>query len=96
MGSLTVEELYERYVKPLSEEERRQLIVLTEENLGVSQNGSASHSSTSGTHDLSGIKRGRKWSEICGEAEHPLAGEDAQQWVSRSRRESDEDREFPR
>jgi len=35
----------------------------------------------------------KKWREIYGIAEHPLAGEDAQDWVSRTRRESDEHRE---
>jgi prephenate dehydratase len=35
----------------------------------------------------------RKWREIRGLAAHPMCGEDAQQWVSRSRREDDELRE---
>lgn len=35
----------------------------------------------------------RKWSEICGIAPYPLVGEDAQAWVSRTRREADEERE---
>ena len=34
-----------------------------------------------------------KWSEIRGLFAHPLTGEDAQAWVSRTRRESDEHRE---
>jgi hypothetical protein len=34
----------------------------------------------------------RRWREIAGAAPHPLLGEDAQAWVSRSRRESDETR----
>lgn len=37
--------------------------------------------------------RARKWSEICGAAPYPLAGDDAQEWVSRTRRESDDQRE---
>ena len=37
--------------------------------------------------------RGRKWQEIYGSAPYPLAGEDAQDWVTRTRRESDEQRE---
>jgi len=32
----------------------------------------------------------RKWSEICGLVPYPLFGEDAQDWVSRTRHESDE------
>ena len=35
------------------------------------------------------IKTGRRWEEIAGAASYPLAGEDAQQWVSESRREGD-------
>lgn len=34
----------------------------------------------------------RKWSEIRGMAPHPLTQEDAQDWVSRTRVESDADR----
>ncbi len=34
----------------------------------------------------------RKWSEICGKAPYPLVGEDAQAWVTRNRKESDERR----
>ena len=37
--------------------------------------------------------RRRAWSEIRGMAPYPLCGEDAQQWITRSRRESDEQRE---
>ena len=36
---------------------------------------------------------GRRWREIRGAAPYPLVGEDAQAWVSRSRREDDESRE---
>ena len=35
----------------------------------------------------------RKWREIYGSVPCPLLGEDAQDWVSRTRRESDEYRE---
>ena len=38
----------------------------------------------------------RKWSEICGSVPYPLFGEDAQDWVSRTRQESDEKREKQR
>ena len=37
--------------------------------------------------------RCRQWREICGAAPYPLLGEDAQAWVSRTRREGDESRE---
>ncbi|MBW4433196.1 MAG: hypothetical protein KME28_16090 [Pelatocladus maniniholoensis HA4357-MV3] len=35
----------------------------------------------------------RKWSDLKGMAPYPLLGEDAQEWVSRTRRFSDEHRE---
>jgi hypothetical protein len=35
----------------------------------------------------------RRWREICGAAPYPLVGEDAQNWVSRTRREDTESRE---
>jgi hypothetical protein len=38
-------------------------------------------------------KARRDWREIRGSAPYPLTGEDAQAWVSRTRRESDEARE---
>jgi hypothetical protein len=37
------------------------------------------------------IKR-RRWREIYGKAPYPLAGEDAQTWVTRTRKEADESR----
>lgn len=36
---------------------------------------------------------GRQWREIRGAAPYPLLGEDAQAWVSRTRREGDEHRQ---
>jgi hypothetical protein len=38
-------------------------------------------------------RAGRSWSEIRGIVPYPMCGEDAQQWVSRTRREADEQRE---
>lgn len=35
----------------------------------------------------------RKWSDLKGMGPYPLLGEDAQEWVSRTRREGDEYRE---
>ena len=34
----------------------------------------------------------RKWSDVCGLYAYPMLGEDAQAWVSRTRREADENR----
>lgn len=38
--------------------------------------------------------RKRKWSDLQGAFAHPLAGEDAQAWVTRTRREGDERRDL--
>lgn len=38
-------------------------------------------------------KLARKWSDLKGMVTAPLMGEDAQEWVSRTRREGDEHRE---
>lgn len=39
------------------------------------------------------VKSIRKWSDLKGMVTAPLMGEDAQKWVSRTRREGDEHRE---
>jgi hypothetical protein len=39
------------------------------------------------------VKSQRKWSDLKGMATSPLMGEDAQEWMSRTRREGDEHRE---
>ena len=33
-----------------------------------------------------------KWSDLCGRYPHPMLGEDAQAWITRTRRASDEKR----
>lgn len=38
-------------------------------------------------------RAGRAWSEIIGAAQHPMVGEDAQTWVTRTRRKGDEHHE---
>ena len=44
-------------------------------------------------NDNSTPKPRRKWREIQGKAIYPLVGEDAQEWVSRTRQEATENRE---
>jgi hypothetical protein len=36
-----------------------------------------------------------RWEDLAGSAPYPLCGEDAQQWVTRTRQESDERRSVP-
>ncbi len=36
------------------------------------------------------VPTGRRWMDVAGVAPYPLTGEDAQDWVSRTRQESDE------
>jgi hypothetical protein len=45
------------------------------------------------SHSVSTGRVHRQWREIRGEAAYPLLGEDAQTWVSRTRREGDEHRQ---
>ena len=75
MTSLTVKQLYEQYIKKLSIAEIRQLLTIIQAYLV-----SAEARTTSG----------RQWAEIAGAATYPLVGEDAQDWVSRTRLEGDE------
>ncbi|MGD1806306.1 hypothetical protein ACP6PL_12820 [Dapis sp. BLCC M126] len=44
-------------------------------------------------NDSSTPKPRRKWREIQGKATYPLVGEDAQEWVSRTRQEATKNRE---
>ncbi|NEP03794.1 MAG: hypothetical protein F6K25_10280 [Okeania sp. SIO2G4] len=44
-------------------------------------------------NDNSTPKPRRKWRDIQGKATYPLVGEDAQEWVSRTRQEATENRE---
>lgn len=43
-------------------------------------------------HEVAQRKPHYQWSDLCGRYPHPMLGEDAQSWVSRTRRESDEQR----
>ncbi len=52
----------------------------------------AAHLLEQASHALPAQTPRHKWSEIAGIAPYPLAGEDAQAWVSRSREESDDAR----
>jgi len=45
-----------------------------------------------GTHAQPGSQK-RKWRDIQGSLPHPLTGEDAQAWVTRTRREGDQRRD---
>ena len=44
---------------------------------------------------LQTIPESRQWRELYGAAPYPLLGSDAQEWVSRTRREADSSRERP-
>lgn len=73
---MSVEQVYEQHVKPLQPGEQLRLV----EKI---------------VHELAGsgsprTQPRRSWREIRGIAPNLLEGEDAQEWVSRSRREDDE------
>lgn len=51
------------------------------------------HLATTAQVDIAAPKPGRRWSDLAGTAPYPALGEDAQEWVSRTRQESDDARE---
>jgi len=65
-------------VEQLALEERLELIQQVAE--GLKKSGAIAHPKS-------------RWSDLKGLAPYPMMGEDAQEWVSRTRREADEHRE---
>jgi hypothetical protein len=80
MAIATAEEIYEQVIKPLPAVERLRLVEKVVHDLTVQP-------------DQEEPIRRRCWREIRGIVTYPLCGEDAQEWVSRTRREADEHRE---
>jgi hypothetical protein len=80
MTLTTTEEIYEQIVKPLPAAERLRLVGKIVHDLSIQ----AMEDKSLERHD---------WMSLRGVAPNLLDGEDAQSWVSRTRRESDEDRE---
>jgi hypothetical protein len=78
--AMRIEQLYEQHIKPLPAAERLRLVEKIVSDLATQ--------SAVGEPPMR-----RHWREICGAAPYPLVGEDAQAWVSRTRREADEHRE---
>lgn len=78
MATLTPEEIYVRYIRNLPLEERIQLI----EQITRDLRKELAHEATT-----------RDWRELAGLLSYPAFGEDAQQYISRSRREADLNRE---
>jgi hypothetical protein len=76
------EEIYQRHIKELLPNERMKLLELIAHDL-VTINGDFIQTNN----------KQRDWVEIRGKASYPLLGEDAQNWVSKTRKESDEQRE---
>jgi hypothetical protein len=80
MANKTAEEVYEEVVRSLPPQERMRLVEKIAHELALQR----SHAPT-GRRD--------NWRELEGIAPDLLAGEDAQEWVTRTRQESDEDRD---
>jgi hypothetical protein len=80
MPPLSVEEIYEQVIRSLSPAEQAQLLEKIAHNL---------------SHQLPASEPQERydWMSVRGIAPNLLAGEDAQAWVSRSRREADEHRD---
>jgi hypothetical protein len=82
MAVSSIDILYEQYIKPLSIMQRLQVVERIAQDM---------------TQEITVADAPRRsWSEIRGAAPYPLTGEDAQEWVSRSRQEDDAHREVVR
>jgi hypothetical protein len=77
---MSVDAIYEQFVKSLPVAERMRLVEIIAHDLTAEAT-------------LSPSTERPKWSDYRGMVQHPMCGEDAQAWVSRTRRESDESRE---
>lgn len=78
---MSIEEIYRLHIKPLPAADRLRLIEITAHDLTTQPIGGV----LSERHD---------WMSVRGIAPNLLGGEDAQEWVSRTRREADEHREI--
>lgn len=79
MTKMNIEEIYNHYIKPLPVAERLRLIEITAHDLAARP----TESEPVERHD---------WMSVRGIAPNLPGGEDAQQWVSRTRRAADERR----
>ncbi|MDW8051566.1 MAG: hypothetical protein RMJ83_03690 [Armatimonadota bacterium] len=77
---MTASEVYARYIRTLPIEERIRLIeqICRDLNAELAQ---------------AGAVRARDWRKLAGRLPYPALGEDAQQYISRARREADARRE---
>ena len=82
MADEAVSGVYDEIVKRLSPPERLRLVERIVHDLSAPPQA-----------DPSGAEGGHDWMALAGVAPNLLGGEDAQAWVSRTRRESDERRE---
>ncbi|MBI3303214.1 MAG: hypothetical protein HYZ72_14195 [Deltaproteobacteria bacterium] len=80
MTKLSVEEIYQQHIKPLPVAARLRLIEMTAHDLMVQP-------------PEGELPQRHNWMSVRGIASNLLGGEDAQGWVSRTRREADEHRE---
>lgn len=78
---MSVDQVYEQHVRAMEPSDQLKLVERIVHDLA-----------TNGTPPRQ-RRAGRKWSEIRGIVPYPMCGEDAQQWVTRTRREDDEHRE---
>jgi hypothetical protein len=79
MPLTTAEEVYEQVVKGMPATEMLRLVEKIVHGLQSENGGPADR---------------RRWSEIRGRVAYPMCGEDAQEWISRGRREADEERKI--
>jgi len=89
---MSVQELYDQYVRLLPPEERRELVYLALRGLEP-EAGLATVSSPAEAGSAQARPQ-RLWREIAGLGRDCMVVDDAQAWVSRTRRESDNRREL--
>jgi len=77
---MTLQEIYDQLIKPLPESQRLRLLIMIAKELGGRGMGGGADDSRC------------SWMSVRAAAPGLLGGEDAQQWVSRGRRGSDEKR----
>ena len=80
MSLMTAAEVDEQVVQSLSPEEQHRLAEIIQARLTAGNGGN-------------GRKQGRQLDEFRGLVQHPFFGEDAQEYISRTRREGDQHRE---
>ena len=94
MNTMTVDEVYESIVRPMPPVEQERLAAKIAACLAQRKPIQEGQNRTI-TPAIEVSLNGFDWNELRGIMPYPICGEDAQAWVSRTRREGDEHRAYP-